>query len=152
MPAPRRNTTRRQTERERDRDREKTEKERGKIEERGERRDDERREKEEEREEKKTAFSRAPGGGMYVSVSLFCSFSHKKTQSGTRAFHDMCCSKPLTFHNGFMFFACRSCFKHFCRFLKELGLEIKLGLTSEKELETTTRSKNHETIVEGQRL
>ena len=29
----------------------------------------------------------------------------------------MCtCSKPLTFHNGFMFFASRSCFKHFCRF------------------------------------
>ena len=35
---------------------------------------------------------------------MFCSFSHEKTQSGTRAFHDLCCSKPLTFHNGFMFF------------------------------------------------
>ena len=37
-----------------------------------------------------------------MSVSLFCSFSHGKTQSGKRTFH-MCCSKPLTFHNGFMF-------------------------------------------------
>ena len=38
---------------------------------------------------------------MYMSVSYFCSFlSKKKTQSGTRTFHDVYCSKPLTFHNG----------------------------------------------------
>ena len=27
----------------------------------------------------------------------------------------ICCSKLGIFHNGFMFFASRSCFKHFCR-------------------------------------
>ena len=32
----------------------------------------------------------------------FAHFS-RKTQSGTRAFHDVHCSKPLTFHNGFIF-------------------------------------------------
>ena len=48
--------------------------------------------------------------------NMCCSFSHEKTQSGTRALHDMCCSKPLTFHNGFMFVASRSCFKHLFRF------------------------------------
>ena len=29
-------------------------------------------------------------------------------QSGTHSFHVAGCSKPLTFHNGFMFFASRS--------------------------------------------
>ena len=28
----------------------------------------------------------------------------------------MYCSKPFTFHNGFMFFASRRCFQHSCRF------------------------------------
>ena len=45
-------------------------------------------------------------------MSLFCSFSQEKTQSGTRAFHDTCCSKPLAFHNGFICFAFRSCLMH----------------------------------------
>ena len=27
----------------------------------------------------------------------------------------VCCSKPLTYHNGFMFFASQSCFKRFSR-------------------------------------
>ena len=49
-------------------------------------------------------------------VSLFCSFSHKKTKSGSRAFHDLCRSQPLALHNGFMFLASRTCFKHFFRF------------------------------------
>ena len=30
----------------------------------------------------------------------FCSFLTKETQSGTRRFHDVYCSKPYTFHNG----------------------------------------------------
>ena len=38
----------------------------------------------------------------------FCSFSHEQTQSGTLTFFDVCFSKPLTFHSGFMFFASRS--------------------------------------------
>ena len=46
----------------------------------------------------------------------FCSLSHEKTQSGTLAFHDVCFSKPLTFHNDFMLFAPRISFKHFFRF------------------------------------
>ena len=38
-----------------------------------------------------------------VGVTLFAHFL--KTQSRTRTFHDVCFSKPLTFDNGFMFFA-----------------------------------------------
>ena len=38
------------------------------------------------------------------------------THTYTCTFHDVCCSKPLTFHNGFMFCACRGCFKHTCIF------------------------------------
>ena len=74
-----------------------------------------RRRKREKKKEKNSVLT-CIRGGMYMSVSLFCPFSHEETQSGTRAFHDMCCSKPLTFHNGFMFFASRSCFKHFFKF------------------------------------
>ena len=38
-------------------------------------------------------------------------------------FHDVCFSKPLTFHNGFMVFvASRSCFKHFSRLRAVLDL------------------------------
>ena len=52
---------------------------------------------------------------MYMSASLFfCSFSREKHIT----FHDVCFSKPLTFHNDFMFFASRSCFKHFSRRVK----------------------------------
>ena len=58
-------------------------------------------------------------------VSLFCLFSQEKTKSGTRTFHDMCCWKLLTFHNGFMLFASRSCVKHFFRFQAPLLLHIK---------------------------
>ena len=39
----------------------------------------------------------------------------EKTQSGTLSFHVAGFSKPLTFHNGFMFFASRRCFKHFSK-------------------------------------
>ena len=42
-------------------------------------------------------------------MSFFAHFL-VKTKSRTRAFHDVCCSKPLTIH------ASRSCFKHFFRF------------------------------------
>ena len=39
------------------------------------------------------------------------------TRTYTCAFHYVYCSKPLTFHNGFMFFfASRNCFKLLCRF------------------------------------
>ena len=89
--------TERESERERetDRDREKTVKEREeKMKE----------EKEEEREDEEKKKQRSHVHQKWnMSVSLFCSFSHEKPQSGTRAFHDMCCSKSLTFHNGFMF-------------------------------------------------
>ena len=156
-----RNVTRRQTERERERDRKDRERERKEDErgERRERRDDEWREKEEERERerrkrinKKNSVLTCTRGGMYTSVSLFCTFSHEKTQSGTRALHDMCCSKPLTFHNGFMILASRSCFKHLFRFQALHLLENKKSLKSEKVLETAARSNKHETIVESQRL
>ena len=60
------------------------------------------------------------------SGNMFCSFSHEKTHSGTRAFHDVCCSKLSTFHNGFMFFDSLSCFKHFFR------SEAQVHLTFEK--------------------
>ena len=40
---------------------------------------------------------------MYMSVSPFLLISHEKTRSGTRAFHDVYCSKHLTFHNGSTF-------------------------------------------------
>ena len=50
---------------------------------------------------------------------MFCSFFHEETQSGTRTFHDLCCSKPLTFQNGFLSFASRSCCKHFFTFQDE---------------------------------
>ena len=36
---------------------------------------------------------------VYMHMSVFI-FLTKKTQSGTRTFHDVYCSKPLTFHNG----------------------------------------------------
>ena len=42
-----------------------------------------------------------------VGVALFCSFSHEKKQSRTLTVYDVCFSKPLTFNNGFMFFASR---------------------------------------------
>ena len=41
---------------------------------------------------------------VHVGVTLFAHFLMKKTQSRTLIFHDVCFSKPLTFHNGFMFF------------------------------------------------
>ena len=41
---------------------------------------------------------------VYVGVTILVHFLTKKTQFGTRTFHDVCCSWPLTFHNGFMFF------------------------------------------------
>ena len=39
---------------------------------------------------------------VYMHMSVFI-FLTKKTQSGTRAFHDVYCSKLLTFHNGWKF-------------------------------------------------
>ena len=54
----------------------------------------------------------------------------------------------------FFFFPSRSCFKHFFIFTFHARplLEIKSGLKSEQVLETATRSRKHETIVERQRL
>ena len=52
---------------------------------------------------------------------------YMKTQSGTLTFHDVCFSKALTFHNGFMFFASRTCFQHFSRLQKK-----QCSLTSRK--------------------
>ena len=83
-------------ERERDRDREKTVKER--EEKMKEEKEEERRERRRRKKQRSHVHQK-----WNMSVSLFCSFSHEKLQSGTRSFHDMCCSKSLTFHNGFMF-------------------------------------------------
>ena len=41
----------------------------------------------------------------------FCTFL-EKTESGTRTFHDVYCSKPLTFHNGWMFHSWYMCRHH----------------------------------------
>ena len=53
--------------------------------------------------------NRAQDHGIYTQIYM-C------THTYTRTFHDVYSLKPLTFHNGFMFFASRGCFKHFCRF------------------------------------
>ena len=69
--------------------------------------------------------------GFCVSLSIFFSFavlccararaSAVTFRLSVRVSFLVCCgwyvcfSKPLTFHNGFMFFASRSCFKHFSR-------------------------------------
>ena len=37
---------------------------------------------------------------VYVHMSVVLFLTKKKTQSGTRTFHDVYCSKRLTFHNG----------------------------------------------------
>ena len=39
---------------------------------------------------------------VYVYVYVYI-YTHEKTQSGTRTFHDMYCSKHLTFYNGCIF-------------------------------------------------
>ena len=57
----------------------------------------------------------------YICILMYMHFARflmKKTQSRTLTVHDVCFSKPLTFHNGFMSFASRSCFKHFLDFRK----------------------------------
>ena len=60
--------------------------------------------KEEEREEKgKTAFFTGIRGGMYMSATLFL-FIFSRGNAIWNTFHDVCFSKPLTFHNGFMIF------------------------------------------------
>ena len=90
---------------------------------------------------------------VYMSTSLFLLLFSRKMQSGIRTFHDICCSKPVTFHNGFMFF----CFPQLVQALLQLykpslvckrGVAVKL----QKVLAPATRSKTHETIVEGHRL
>ena len=80
---------------------------------------------------------------MCMSVSLFCSCSlDKKTQSGTLTFHDVCFSKPFTFHNGFNVFSSRCCFQHFSRLQKK-----KWSLKSRKCLkqlrEAKKKKRNH---------
>ena len=63
-----------------------------------------------------------------MSASLFCSFVNEKTQSETLEFHEVCFSKPLTFHNGFILSAlvAVSCtsrdFK--MHLLNQIGLEV----------------------------
>ena len=52
---------------------------------------------------------------MYMSASFFLIIFSRKTQSRTLIFHHVRFSTPLTFHDGFMFFASRSCFKHYMK-------------------------------------
>ena len=83
-----------------------------------ERKDDERRERREETEKKeeKKAFSRAPEVACSCQchcVPLF--FIRKRTLEHVRSV--MCCSKPLTFHNGFMFF----CFSYLFQALVQIS-------------------------------
>ena len=40
---------------------------------------------------------------IFMSVSCFAHFSRKNVVWNTRTFHDVYCSKPLTFHNGWIF-------------------------------------------------
>ena len=47
----------------------------------------------------------------HVGVTFFAHFLMTKKQSGTLTFHDVCCSKPLTFSNGFMCFCFPSLFQ-----------------------------------------
>ena len=89
----------------------------------------------------------------HIGVTLFGYFSRKKTtQSRIVTFPDVCFSKPVTFHNEFMFFAYGSCFKHFSRFQATPLAHIKKGFKSRNVLETVTISRKHEIIVEVQRL
>ena len=63
---------------------------------------------------------------MYMSASLFCSFSREKRIT----FHDVCFSKPLTFHNDFMFFCFSQLFQALFEtssptyFSSQVGLEV----------------------------
>ena len=80
----------------------------------------------------------------------FCSFSHEKTQSGTRTFHDICCSNlPKWFQ---VFFALVSVSSKFAAVKPFLMCKNRCSLTAARVLETATRSKKHEAIVEGHRL
>ena len=45
----------------------------------------------------------------------------------TCTFHDVYCSKPLTFHKIFMFFASRSCFKHFLQISSSHSSDLQRG-------------------------
>ena len=76
-----------------------------------------------------------------MSASLFLLILSWITKSRTLTFHDVCFSKPWTFHNGFMFFSSRSCFKHFLDFKLHfffLKLYKSAGNSNEK--------KKHETL------
>ena len=52
---------------------------------------------------------------MYIHIYKYQQ-TNMCSHTNTCSFHDVYCSKPLTFHNGSCFFASRCCFKHFCRF------------------------------------
>ena len=53
---------------------------------------------------------------VHVGVFFFCLFSLKKRQSRTLDFHDVCFSKPWTFHNGFTFFTLAAVSSNFLDF------------------------------------
>ena len=79
---------------------------------------------------------------VHVGVTLFARFLMKKRQSRTLTFHDVCFSKPFHLPQRFHVI----CFSLLFQALLEVLLEVL------KMLETATRGKKHETMVEGQRL
>ena len=84
---------------------------------------------------------------VHVGVTLFARFLMKrKTQSRTLTFHDVCFSKPLTFHNVSCFFF-SLLFPALFYFRTE-----KWSLKSRKCLKQLREEKKHETIVECSRL
>ena len=80
------------------------------------------------------------GASAHVGVTFLLT-SHAKTQSGTRTFHDVCCSKPLTFRNGFMFLLLAAVSSTFAAVKPYLMCERDVA---EKSYEK--QKKHHETI------
>ena len=85
---------------------------------------------------------------VWCRVTFFCSFSREKRIT----FQDVRFSKPLTFHNDFMFFCFSQCSKHFSRLQAYLFHISGRACCLEKCLKQLREEKKHEIIVEGQRL
>ena len=84
-----------------------------------------------------------------VGVTFFVHFLTKKRIT----FHDVCFSKPLTFHNDFMFFLLLAAVSSTVRDNKPyLRCEMCRACCLEKCLKQLREAKIHEIIVEGQRL
>ena len=87
---------------------------------------------------------------VHVGVTVLL-ISHEETKSGTRTFHDVCCSKLLTFHDSFLFLllvAISSTLADFKPFL----MCTRCSLKSTKCFRQLREAEKHETIVASQKL